>query len=275
MDSQMPRATETKRMVVNRDVEMPVLTKVVATKRTVESMTVQPVIAKENKPPGLKVSDNLGSEGVEVTCGICDKPQPLSVFSTHISTQHLLTLSEYEKIYKRFYNHIRPDQRAYHECKLCGDFVLLDMSEIATHLKAAKHPIKNSEYIEKYCKTERRGTKRRAKKGQTGPQPKTAKIEPVNSSSVPQEKISEDKSSKHISQSSGNTRPCPPPRNISKTVTLEERVSSKSTELSLTHFTESSVKKSTVLEKLHDFDLDEILRKIEENPRSVSACDLL
>ena len=62
---------------------------------------------------------------------------------------------------------------------------------------------------------------------------------------------------------------------ISKTVTLEESVSPKSTELSLSHFTESSVKKSTVLEKLHDFDLDEILRKIEENPRSVSACDLL
>ena len=143
------------------------------------------------------------------------------------------------------------------------------MSEIATHLKAANHPIKNSEYIEKYCETQRRGKKRQAKKVHNEPEPKTAKV------AVPQKRIAEDISQSKISKrSSGNVESFPP-RNISKNVTLEERVLPKSTELSQTQLTESFVKKTTVLEKLHDFDLDEILRKIEEKPGSVSACDLL
>lgn len=266
MDSRMPvlpRATETTSTVMDKAVErkMPALIR-----QTVE--TVQPVIPKEKKQAGLRLSDNLSSEGVKVVCSICDKPQTLSCFSDHLKdSHHFPSLTVYENLYGRFYNHIKPEQRTYHECKLCGDFVLLDMSEIGTHLKAANHPIKNSEYINKYCKTKRRGTKRQAKKVQNEPEPKIAK---VNTEAVPQST-----SSKHIIKSSDNN-PCQTSRNVSKNLTLEEKVSAESTDLSLTHTTESTVKKSTVLEKLHHFDLDEILRKIlTENPRSYSACDLL
>ena len=186
LDTEMPvlaRAMETKRTVVTKvgERKMPTLTR-----QTVE--TVQPVIAKENKPPGLRVSDSLSSEAVKVVCNICYKPQTLSGFSGHIKDKHCFTsLAQHEKIYGSFYNFIKPEQRTYHECKLCGDFVLLDVSEIATHLKAANHPIKNSEYINKYCKAGKRGTKRQAKKVQNEPAPKIAKIKVA---AVSQKKVS-------------------------------------------------------------------------------------
>ena len=34
------------------------------------------------------------------------------------------------------------EQRTYHECQLCGDFVLLDMGELDKHIKKAGHTVK-------------------------------------------------------------------------------------------------------------------------------------
>ena len=116
-------------------------------KTTAATAPVPTVIAKENRPDDIKLSNKLTKEGVKVECRICDRSFKLSIFSSHIMNVHMLSLSEFQRYYGIFYDHIKPEQRTYHECQLCGDFVLLDMGELDKHIKKARHTVKKTQNI--------------------------------------------------------------------------------------------------------------------------------
>ena len=145
-------------------------------KMTAATAPVPTVIAKENRPDDIKLSNKLTRDGVKVECRICHRSFKLSIFSSHIMNVHLLSLSEFQRYYGIFYDHIKPEQRTYHECQLCGDFVLLDMGELDKHIKKAGHTIKNSEYIKQYCEEDKKGSKRKGKKPLSEPESKVVKI---------------------------------------------------------------------------------------------------
>ena len=213
---------------------------------------VPTVIAKENRPDDIKLSNNLTKDSVKIACRICERSYKLSMFYSHIKDTHSFSLAHYQEKYGSFYDHIKPTERTYHECKLCGDFVLLDMSELDVHIKQAGHQIKNSDYIATYCQEKNRGSKRKQKKAQVGPAAKVSKSE-----------VSE--SPTKLKQTSRSDT------NIRKTLQLSEIPPLSST--NLPH--NNSVEKISNLGQLSNFDLDALLKAVEKDPRAVSASDLL
>ena len=191
------------------------------------------------------------------------------MFYSHIKDTHCFTLPEYQEKYGSFYNHIRPSERTYHECKFCGDFILFDMSELDTHLKQAGHNIKNSDYIAKYCQEKKRGSKRKEKKALVEPEAKVLKSKVKFAESVKGKNIVE---YKETSRTDTNIRKSSPFLETSN----EEKVSSKTKYFSSIKLPEdNSVEKISNLGELSNFDLDALLKNIEKDPSSVSASDLL
>ena len=213
---------------------------------------VPAVIAKENRPEDIKLSNNLTKDSVKIACRICQRSYKLSMFYSHIKDTHSFTLAQYQEKYGSFYDHIKPTERTYHECKICGDFVLLDMSELDLHIKQAGHQIKNSDYIATYCQEKNRGSKRKQKKALVGPAAKVTKSE-----------VSE--SPTKLKQTSSSDT------NIRKSLQLSEIPPLSSTNLPHNNL----VEKIPNLGQLSNFDLDALLEAIEKDPRAVSASDLL
>lgn len=77
-------------------------------------------------------SNNM-KDAVETFCGECDKTMLLSELEDHIESQHELSLSEYNRFYRKASTQLI--SITYHKCKLCWKDLVLDKIRIVQHLK--------------------------------------------------------------------------------------------------------------------------------------------
>ena len=68
----------------------------------------------------------------------------MSSMSKHVRGVHCLLLTEYKDIYRDHKETIV--KKIYHKCGLCQEVLLLDVLEIAIHLRRSKHDFFHKEY---------------------------------------------------------------------------------------------------------------------------------
>ena len=87
---------------------------------------------KRNNQMHKNYSNNV-KDAVQTFCGDCDKTLFLSELEDHIESQHKLSLSEYNKFYRKASTQLI--RITYHKCKLCRKDTVLDKIRIVQHLK--------------------------------------------------------------------------------------------------------------------------------------------
>ena len=87
-------------------------------------------------------------DACKVKCKICDKEVTMSSMSVHTRVVHCLLLKEYKNIYGDHKNIIA--RKVFHKCGICNETLLLDVDEIAAHLKRRKHNITHKNYNERF-----------------------------------------------------------------------------------------------------------------------------
>ena len=96
----------------------------------------------------LLLSNNLKKDQVRLTCSLCKRSIQMASVQNHVCNVHHISLQEYQDRFGSYKNHIQ--QKIHHKCKVCQEVVLLDLVEIAIHLKSKDHGIMPKEYIKKF-----------------------------------------------------------------------------------------------------------------------------
>ena len=118
------------------------------------------LIEKETGGPSRKVKPSKRSESklmnmfsnsledsCKVKCKVCDKEMLLYKMRKHSLSVHCLSVKEYEEIYGQTTDHLV--KKTFHECRICGNVLLLDSFEVGVHLKK-QHKIAWKEYNKNY-----------------------------------------------------------------------------------------------------------------------------
>jgi len=115
-------------------------------KNIVKDGTIFTIQNTEKEMPLL--SNNLKKDQVRVTCSLCKRSIQMASIQNHVCNVHHISLQDYQNRFGSYKEHIQ--QKIHHKCKVCNELVLMDLVEIAIHLKSNEHGIMPKEYIKKF-----------------------------------------------------------------------------------------------------------------------------
>ena len=128
--------------------------------------------------PNVRVYSNDMSDACKHKCHICGKLITLTTMRAHTKNNHGLAIKEYMEQFGNYREQMA--REVYHQCKLCGEDILLDGDELHKHCN--KHRIRMKEYTAQFISlvTDFRGRKTEVEDGSQ----KVEKEEKTSSKSV-------------------------------------------------------------------------------------------
>ena len=92
---------------------------------------------------GWKMFSDSLKDAVKVQCKICSIKILLTGLRKHTRSKHMMTIAEY----KRKYGQPEIIRMVRHECKLCGESLMLDSEHIVRHLSRNHNTVSYKGYI--------------------------------------------------------------------------------------------------------------------------------
>ena len=85
----------------------------------------------------IKFSNSM-KDAVRTTCKVCGLIMKMIQMRTHTQKDHGMSIKEYKDKYNQHF--FDEHEKILHECKICGEYLLLDSDCISGHLKSGKPP---------------------------------------------------------------------------------------------------------------------------------------
>ena len=98
---------------------------------------------EKNITNGWEIFSDSIKDAVKVQCKICSIKMLLTGLRKHTRSKHMMTITEY----KRKYGQPEIIRMVRHECKLCGESLMLDSEHIARHLSRYHNTVSYKGYI--------------------------------------------------------------------------------------------------------------------------------